>query len=286
MMRSSVVRYIVVLILQVVAATPAFAAFHLWHVKEVFTNADGSVQFIELFNSFGGEQFVANHTLRSNSDGVIKTFNIPGNVIVTPPQTTMNTHILIATPAFTSLPGAVTPDFTLPAGSVPFFNPNAINISISFSGSNDSMTFSGSLLPKDGFNSLTDMNASGFPPGTSNIQATANTPTRFPNVAGQIDLRTPAPGPTGDYNGNGAVDAADYVVWRDTLNQTVSMGTGSDGNGNGTVDAADYNFWRARFSNTVPGVGSAASAPEPTTVALFLVAIGVLESRPKRARFV
>jgi hypothetical protein len=195
--------------------------------------------------------------------------------------------MLIATPGFGNLAGAVTPNFTLPdpSASGPFFNPNANSITISFLGSNDSMTFSGSLLPKDGFNSLTDMNASGFPPGTTNIQVTANTPTRFANVAGQIDLRTPAPGPTGDYNGNGTVDAADYVLWRNTLGQTVSMGTGADGSGNGMVDAADYNFWRERFGKTVPGVGSAASVPEPATVALYLIAIGVLASRLQRVRF-
>ncbi len=212
MIRSYFAPLVVVLILLAVSVPSANAAFHLWHVKEVFSNADGSVQFIELFDSFSNEQFVANHALRANSDGVIRNFVLPSNLPNTP--STASSHMLIATPGFTSLPGAVTPNFTLPAG--PFFNPNANNITISFVDSNDSLTFSGSLLPKDGFNSLTDMNASGFPPGTPNIQVTANTPTRFANVAGQIDLRQPAPGPTGDYNGNGTVDAADYVVWRNT----------------------------------------------------------------------
>ena len=32
----------------------AEASFHLWKVQEVFTNADGSVQFIELFNNNPG----------------------------------------------------------------------------------------------------------------------------------------------------------------------------------------------------------------------------------------
>ncbi len=32
----------------------------------------------------------------------------------------------------------------------------------------------------------------------------------------------PAPEPTGDYNGNTVVDAADYTVWRDTLGQMVA----------------------------------------------------------------
>jgi hypothetical protein len=262
-----VVEFLAGLNLLALSASPASAAFHLWHVKEVFTNADGSVQFVELFNSFGGEQFVANHTLRANSDGAIKNFTIPNSLVVTPPQTTANTHILIATPAFASLPGAVTPDFTLPAGSVPFFNPNANNITISFSGSNDSMNFTGSLLPKNGFNSLTDLNASGSAlANPNNNQVTANTPTRFPNTAGQIDLRAPAP--TGDYNGNGRVDAADYVIWRKTLNQTASpAGSGADGDADGTVDADDYNFWRSQFGTVLPGStsGSGASVPEPTT---------------------
>ena len=78
--RSYFAPLVVVLKSLAVSALSANAAFHLWHVKEVFSNADGSVQFIELFDSIGGEQFVANHTLRSNSDGVIKNFVIPGNL--------------------------------------------------------------------------------------------------------------------------------------------------------------------------------------------------------------
>jgi hypothetical protein len=260
----------------------ARAAFHLWHVKEVFTNADGSVQFIELFNSNPGEQFVINHPLRSNSDGVIKTFTIPSSLPNSP--STTNTHMLIATPAFASLPGAVTPDYTLPAGLVPFFNPNAGNITISFPDSSDSISFSGTLLPEDGFNSVTDLNAFGFPGNTTNIQVTANTPTRFPNVAGQIDLR--AASPTGDYNGNGRVDSADYVIWRKTLNQTASpAGSGADGNANGTVDAGDYSFWRTRFGSVIAGSSLAGgdAVPEPTTVAMLLGALATVGVRRTRS---
>ena len=52
----------------------------------------------------------------------------------------------------------------------------------------------------------------------------------------------------GDYNQDGTVDAADYVVWRSTLDQT---GTDlvADGNDNGAVDAADYQLWRANFGS-------------------------------------
>jgi hypothetical protein len=75
------------------------------------------------------------------------------------------------------------------------------------------------------------------------------------------------PGVPGDFNGNGTVDAADYVLWRNggPLQNDPTPG----------VDAADYDFWRARFGNTAAGGnGSAAvaSVPEPAT-ALQLFAV-------------
>ncbi len=54
----------------------------------------------------------------------------------------------------------------------------------------------------------------------------------------------------GDYNHNGTQDAADYVLWRQSLGQTVPRGTGVDGNNNGTVDTADYDIWRSQFGGT------------------------------------
>jgi hypothetical protein len=55
----------------------------------------------------------------------------------------------------------------------------------------------------------------------------------------------------GDYNGNGVVDAADYVVWRDNLGRTVVNGNGADGNFNGVVDDADYYMWASAFGRTM-----------------------------------
>ena len=72
----------------------------------------------------------------------------------------------------------------------------------------------------------------------------------------------------GDYNRNGVVDGADYVIWRKTDGQTgVTPGTGADGNGDGDINSADYDFWRARLGNTAgSGSGSFVGAvPEPTT---------------------
>jgi hypothetical protein len=101
----------------------------------------------------------------------------------------------------------------------------------------------------------------------SNSLAT-NSPRNFAGASGSVNL-VAAPSPTGDYNGNGQVDAADYIVWRETLTQSATAGEGADGNANGTIDQADYEFWRARFGNAVPGASGAATVPEPA--ALFLV---------------
>lgn len=57
----------------------------------------------------------------------------------------------------------------------------------------------------------------------------------------------------GDYNKNSIVDAADYTVWRDTLGDGVTAGTGADGDQNGTIEEADFVFWRDRFGNVVKG---------------------------------
>jgi hypothetical protein len=86
----------------------------------------------------------------------------------------------------------------------------------------------------------------------------------------------------GDYNGNSAVDAADYVLWRKTLGQNVPAGSGADGNANGMIDDADFTVWRANFGHTSAGASrlEGAPLPEPAGVMLALLgAIGVVAIR-------
>ena len=54
----------------------------------------------------------------------------------------------------------------------------------------------------------------------------------------------------GDYNGNGSVEASDYVYWRKHLNQNVTAGTAADGDGNGVIGPSDYGIWRQNFGRT------------------------------------
>lgn len=58
----------------------------------------------------------------------------------------------------------------------------------------------------------------------------------------------------GDYNNNQVVDAGDYVVWRNSMGQTVAPGTGADGDMSGVIDAGDLAIWQTNFGRSVPNV--------------------------------
>jgi hypothetical protein len=87
---------------------------------------------------------------------------------------------------------------------------------------------------------------------------------------GQITVLPNTPvGVPGDYNSNGVVDAADYVMWRDRLGTATTLPNEVAGVTPGNVTNEDYTAWRARFGRT-SGSGSgaalaAAAVPEPST---------------------
>jgi hypothetical protein len=72
--------------------------------------------------------------------------------------------------------------------------------------------------------------------------------------------------PPGDYNRDGRVDSADYIVWRNTLDQDVEQGAGADGNGNGHIEISDYEIWRSHFgTSSSPFL----TVPEPSCLLLL-----------------
>ena len=77
---------------------------------------------------------------------------------------------------------------------------------------------------------------------------------------------------TGDFNGDGIVDAADYTVWRDSVGEvgTEFAHPAADANHDFMVDQADYEIWRANYGAPYgvnpPGVAQPAAAPEPTAI--------------------
>jgi hypothetical protein len=83
----------------------------------------------------------------------------------------------------------------------------------------------------------------------------------------------------GDYNENGVVDAADYVLWREDVTPLENEVTGVT---TGDTTEEDYNAWRARFGNPTPGAGgelSVQTVPEPAGVVLMLLGLIAVASR-------
>jgi hypothetical protein len=74
-------------------------------------------------------------------------------------------------------------------------------------------------------------------------------------------------GLAGDYNGNGTVDAADYVVWRD-----------------GPAAPDGYTLWRANFGAGGGVAGAASAVPEPATSAAALTALAMMAWGKRGAR--
>jgi hypothetical protein len=73
-------------------------------------------------------------------------------------------------------------------------------------------------------------------------------------------------GIAGDYNLSGTVDAADFVVWRNSLGSVVPAYSSADGDGNGIIDQNDYGVWRANFGRTLTATAAVSGAiPEGRT---------------------
>ena len=169
------------------AAPAAMAGSHSWDIVEIFSNADGSIQFIELMetNNLPSEVNVGGLQVTSQSTGNAYTF--PGNL--TPPTTAK--HLLLATADFAALPGAPTPDYIIQDG---FFNPNGDTLRYH---NYDTFVFGHDVLPIDCINSL-------YGDGTTGV----NTPENYAFEKGTVDACPPCPW---DLDGTGSVGTGDLL---------------------------------------------------------------------------
>lgn len=166
------------------SSSVAMAKSHTWRFAEAFSNADGTIQFIELRESLGlnDETLVPGHVISSIGTG--KTFTIPAPNL---PMTTAFKRLLFATPAFAALPGAPTPDYVFPAGSVPFFSRTSDTLTCS---GWPNFVFTAAQLPTDGIHSLV-CNLSSCTSGQ--LVVDVNSPTNYAGAAGSVDVSTPPP---------------------------------------------------------------------------------------------
>ncbi len=104
------------------AAAAAFAMFHLFVIDEIYSNADGTIQFIVLSCPpafcVNGENVWGGQVLISAGSTGPKNFPFPTNL---PSGSTAGKKVLVATQGFAAL-GLVAPDYTIPNGFIPISN--------------------------------------------------------------------------------------------------------------------------------------------------------------------
>ena len=99
------------------------------------------------------------------------------------------------------------------------------------------------------------------------------------NPAGSVFVdAVPESSQAGDYNGNGIVDAADYILWRN------GGPLANEVDNPGTINTQDYHEWRSRFGNSSGSgsgaTGSANAVPKRAStvlagaVAVVVIALG------------
>ncbi len=150
-------------------SAPAWAGSHLWRVNELFSNADGTVQFIELHNptDAANEVILSGKWVKSVVNETFLLF--PANL---PAGSTAQKYLLLGTKAFAALPGAPTPDYIMDPN---FFALDADEIQYwQYAGAE--MEFASGELPLDGLNSL-DRSGATLP----------NSPTNFAGDVGAVD---------------------------------------------------------------------------------------------------
>jgi len=162
-------------------AAPARAGFLGWEVNEVFSNQDGSIQFVEFFQATGqnGNASFDGKQLRTYAPGVptndlLDFFTFQDDL---PSTATAGRFALVATAGFAALDGAVQPDFIMPDGFLDLDQVVEIELAPL-----DSFSFAQGAIPTDGVDSLY---RTGPPTGP-------NSPTNFAGDTGSIDLPEPA----------------------------------------------------------------------------------------------
>jgi hypothetical protein len=133
----------------------ATAEFHTYVIDEIYSNADGTVQYLVMLESMGanGENLWFGNALRATHAGTTKTFVFPTNLpggecgyygcMV---SQTAFTRVLIATQGFASL-GLISPDYMVPNG---FFATDGVTVN--YAGV-DQVTFTS--IPTDGTHAVT-----------------------------------------------------------------------------------------------------------------------------------
>jgi hypothetical protein len=253
-------------IVLVLASGAARATFHLWQLNEIYSNADGTVQFVELITNAGGQEFVAGHTITSTQGATTRSFTFPSNL----PDDSAGRTFLVGTAGFAAL-GLVTPDYIVPDGFL--FTTNG---RVNFVGA-DSVSWA--ALPTDGVLSINRSGAVGV-----------NSPKNFAGVTGSVPGASPpictlTANPASISAGDTATLAASCSPASTSYAWSANTGFGSTVSG-GTVSPAVTTTYTVTGSNAA-GTGNTATAKVTVTASTSLLVVtpsglgaGVVTSSP------
>jgi hypothetical protein len=147
------------------------ADYHLWVINEVFSCRNGSIQFIELFTTFNGQQELDDHQLRARNTDLTQTKLFSFGVKSGAP--TANKYLLLATANFGALPGGVTPDYVI---SSTFVFTNGGDLAIIPSPPAPAFAYAPGALPLNGLHSL----------GADGTTVAVNSPRNFAGQQGSV----------------------------------------------------------------------------------------------------
>lgn len=205
--------------------------FHTWDFSEIYSNADGTIQFIELREAQGlsSQNDLSTHACKTTANCFPYLTDLPSTA-------TANKRFLMATAAAAALPGCPAPDYIIPAN---FFNFAGDTLQFGMNmtctlGTQDTWTFGAGALPTDG---VTALNCTNHAPPVNSCQSTftaVNSPTNFAGVTGSIDASPPC---VGDINDDGVVGPNDLALLLGAWGP--NPGHPADLNGDGVVGPND-----------------------------------------------
>jgi len=88
-----------------------------------------------------------------------------------------------------------------------------------------------------------------------------------------------------DFNGDNLVNGIDFLTWQENLGTVGPLATHANGDANGDdlVDAADLAVWELQYGSAPP-LATIGAVPEPSTLALGMLALSIFRRREVRSR--
>jgi hypothetical protein len=235
------------------ASAPAAASFHLWFMNQVYSNASGSVQFLELTALAPEQQFTSFHSLKAEGGGVTHTYSLTTNL----PGDTSQRKFLFGTQSFAAL-GIVQPDYVVPDNFFPIGGGT-----ITWAEGADVWTYQ--PVPTDGTLALNRDNST-----------TTNAPVNF---AGQSGTVTAGAAPGG---GGGAANNYQALWWRSPAGSESGWGVNITHQGNilfatwFTYDSSNKGMWLVMSD----GEKQAGTATDTYSGALFTTTGPAFNAQP------